>query len=120
VLVEFKNVRQEPGKGPRRWFEGSLYELVVWYRPDAVTIDGFQIIYQRDQQERALTWRAGEGFRHGRVDAGTESPLKNLTPIVLPNGSIPWPEVLGEFDTHAATLEPALRDFVRARLEARC
>ena len=119
MLVEFKNVRQEPGKGSRRWFEGNHYELVVWYQPDAVTIDGFQIIYHHEQKERALTWRAGEGFQHGRVDDGTGSPLKNLTPIVLPNGSVPWTEVLREFDENGSALEAGLRDFVRARLEAR-
>ena len=118
MLVEFKNVRQELGKGLRRWFEGEHYELVVWYQPDAVTIDGFQIIYYHEQKERALTWRAAEGFRHGRVDDGTGSPLKNLTPIVLPNGSIPWPLVRREFDENCAALEPGLREFVRARLEA--
>jgi len=118
VLVEFKNVRQESGKGLRRWFEGGLYELVVWYRPDG-SVEGFQILYRQEQNERALTWRETEGFKHSRVDNGTGSPLKNLTPILLPNGSIPWPHVLQEFDDNSATLEPELRTFVRQRLEAR-
>ena len=117
MLVEYKNVRQEPGKGQRRWFEGGLYELVVWYRPDR-TVEGFQILYRGEQNERALTWREGEGFQHSRVDDGTESPLKNLTPILLPNGSIPWDRVRKEFDENCATLEPELRAFVRQRLEA--
>jgi hypothetical protein len=118
VLVEFKNVRQEPGKGLRRWFEDNLYELVVWYRPEGSVL-GFQIHYHLKQSERALTWREGEGFTHSRVDSGTGSPLKNLVPILLPNGSIRWGEVLREFDESSATLEPDLRSFVRQRLEAR-
>jgi hypothetical protein len=118
VLVEYKNVRQEPGCGPRRWFEGESFELVVWYRPDG-PVEGFQILYHHRGRERALTWREGVGFSHSRVDNGTGSPLKNLTPILLPNGSIPWEEVLTEFDVSSGSLEPALRTLVRRRLEAR-
>jgi hypothetical protein len=118
VLVEYKNVRQVPGQGLRRWFEGHLYELVVWYGPDEKTVEGFQILYRLNSQERALTWREGEGFDHAQVDSGTPSPFKNLTPILLPNGSIPWPQVLREFAEGSAALEPELRDFVRRRLEA--
>jgi hypothetical protein len=118
VLVEYRKVRQVPGQGLRRWFEGHLYELVVWYRPDEKTVAGFQILYRLNGRERALTWREGEGFDHAQVDSGTQSPLKNLTPILLPDGSIPWPRVLQEFDEGSGALEPELRDFVRRRLEA--
>ncbi len=119
MLVEYKNVRQEPGKGLRRWFEGNLYELVVWYRPDR-TVEGFQILYRLNIAERALTWRVDAGFRHSRVDDGTGSPFKNLSPLLLPNGEIPWPQVLRDFDASSGSLEPELRGFVRQRLEERC
>jgi hypothetical protein len=56
---------------------------------------------------------------HSLVDNGPESPLKNLAPILLPNGSIPWADVVGEFDGNSAALEADLRAFVRHRLEAR-
>jgi hypothetical protein len=118
MLVEYPNVRQEPGQGRRRWFDGGHYELVVWYRPDG-RFAGFQILYRLEQVEHALTWRENGGFQHTRVDSGTNSPLKNLTPILLANGSIPWPQVLREFDENGAALEPELRTFVRERLEAR-
>ncbi len=118
VLVEYKNVRQVPGQGLRRWFEGNLSELVVWYRPDAKTVEGFQILYRTQGLERALTWREGEGFDHSQVDSGTSSPFKNLTPILLPNGTIPWPRILADFAADSAALEPELRAFVQRRLEA--
>ncbi len=118
MLVEYKNARQVPGQGLRRWFEGHLHELVVWYRPDEKTIEGFQILYRLNGKARALTWREGEGFEHAQVDSGTQSPFKNMTPIPLPSGSIPWPQVLREFDDGSGALEPELRAFVRQRLEA--
>jgi len=107
-----------PGQGLRRWFEGEHSELVVWYQPDAKTVEGFQILYQLQGRERALTWREGEGFEHSQVESDSGSPFKNLTPILLPNGTIPWPQVLAEFAEDSAALEPELRDFVRRRLEA--
>jgi hypothetical protein len=116
--MEFKKVRQEPGRGLRRWFQDNLYNLVVWYRPDG-SLDGFQIHYHSGQEQRALTWRGGGGFTHSLVDNGSGSPMKNLAPILLPNGGIPWPEVLSEFDGSSATLEPDLRALIRQRLEAR-
>jgi hypothetical protein len=117
VLEEFKNVRQEPGRR-RRWFQGNLCELVVWYRTDG-PVEGFQIHYYSGNEQRALTWRAGEGFTHSLVDNGSGSPLKNVAPILLPNGGIPWAEVIGEFDGGSTTLEADLRAFVLQRLEAR-
>lgn len=118
MLVEFDNVRQEPGAGRRRWFDGGAYSLMVWYRPDGAR-SGFQVVYQAGPEEHALTWREGEGFRHSRVDTGTASPLKNLTPILLPHGTIPWARMLEEFDQQSANLDPDLRAWVRGRLEAR-
>jgi hypothetical protein len=118
VLVEYKAVKQETGRGSRRWFEDERYELVVWYLPDG-TVEGFQILYHGKVAERALTWRKAEGFSHSRIDSGTESPMKNLAPILLPVGRIPWAQVVREFDESSAELEPGLREFVRQRLEAR-
>ncbi len=118
MLIEYKGVKQEAGKGSRRWFEDESYELVVWYMPDG-TVEGFQILYYGKVAERALTWRRGEGFAHSRIDNGTESPMKNLAPILLPNGKVPWPQVVREFDESSSGLEPDLREFIRQRLEAR-
>jgi hypothetical protein len=118
VLVEYKGVKQEAGGGSRRWFEDQSYELVVWYLPDG-SVEGFQILYYGKVAERALTWRSGEGFIHSRIDNGTDFPMKNLAPILLPNGNIPWPQVVREFEESSADLEPGLREFVKQRLDAR-
>jgi hypothetical protein len=118
VLVEYKGVKQESGGGSRRWFEDQSYELVVWYLADG-SVEGFQILYFGKVAERALTWRKGEGFTHCRIDNGTESPMKNLAPVLLPIGKIPWTQVVREFEESSEDLEPELREFVKQRLEAR-
>ena len=92
-------------------------ELIVWY--DATgRMSGFQICYViPGQKERALTWRPGGGFSHALVDTGDSRPDKNLTPILVPDGAVPWAMLAREFGLRGADLEPALRDRVTGLLQ---
>jgi hypothetical protein len=115
VLREIKNVKQEHGAGARRWFESDGLELVVWLdRRGGVT--GFQICYDLGRGERALTWRGRSGFVHSVVDAGDDTPLKNKSPVLLPDGDVPWPELVRRFDESSVSLEPVLRQLVHGKL----
>ena len=114
-MREIKNVRQERLPGRRRWFESDALELVVWLNPRE-QLTGFQLCYDRGGTERALTWRAIGGFAHDTVDQGNASALKNCTPILRPDGVIPWQRLIQLFDQCSANLEPELRAFVLAKL----
>jgi hypothetical protein len=118
VLTEIRNVKQERGAGRRRWFESEGLDLVVWLNAaDAPT--GFQLCYDVGRGERALTWRSGGGFTHSTVDEGDATPLKNETPILVPDGATPWEGVTKLFAARSGSLEPALRELVLARLAAK-
>jgi hypothetical protein len=52
------------------------------------------------------------------VDGGDDSPLKNLTPVLQPDGRVPWPELIARFEDRGGALEPELRQLVRDRLAA--
>lgn len=117
VLREIKNVRQEYGAGPRRWFESDGLELVVWFSPGGA-VEGFQLCYDFGQGEHALTWRAGSGFTHCEIDAGEATPFKNETPVLTPKGTAPWMELVRGFDRRSAALDADLRAFVREKLIA--
>ncbi|MBI2510908.1 MAG: hypothetical protein HYV96_02925 [Opitutae bacterium] len=119
VLAEFKQVKQEASGGRRRWFEDEAMELIVWYRGDGA-VDGFQLCYPgADRRERALTWRTVGGFSHALVDSGDTRPDKNLTPVLTPDGVVPWAKIETEFGARAAELEPELREFVAGHLRRR-
>ena len=118
VFTEIRNVRQEEGAGSRRWFESDGFDLVVWHEADG-TLTGFQLCYDFGQGERALTWRPNAGFAHSVVDQGDASPLKNLTPVLTPDGAVPWAEIAARFAEQSATLEAGLRQLISARLAAR-
>lgn len=114
MLSEFIGVRQEEVGLRRRWFEDDGMELVVWY--DATgAVDGFQILYDRDDSEHALTWRTAGGFVHSRVDQG-DNLFSKRSPILVLNGAVPWARVHAEFTARSSALEPPLREFVLAQL----
>ena len=115
VLHEIKNVKQERGAGRRRWFESDGFDLVVWLdRADRIT--GFQICYDLGHGEHALTWRAGTGFAHSTIDTGDDSPFVNRTPVLEPDGNVPWSEIAHVFDDRSQSLDPVLRQLVHDRL----
>jgi hypothetical protein len=118
VLKEIRNVRQEPGAGRRRWFESDGFELVVWQN-QAGAWEGFQVCYNLGQGEHALTWRPGVGFAHSVVDGGDDTPFANQTPILVPDGAVPWAEIGRLFGERALGIDAELRELVRTRLADR-
>ena len=118
MLHEIKNVRQESGAGRRRWFESEGLELVVWLdHVDGVA--GFQLCYDLGHGDHALTWRAGTGFAHSSIDTGDESPFVNRTPILQPDGNVPWADLEQLFDARSERLDPTLRQIVHDKLVER-
>ena len=60
-------------------------------------IHGFQICYQFGPgRDRALTWRRGQGFAHDSIDEVDERTNKNQTPILIPDGQVPWERIMAE------------------------
>jgi len=117
MLTEFRQVKQEPG-GRRRWFESDGLELIVWYGA-AGGIGGFQLCYGSGAgAEHALTWRCGAGFCHHVVDTGDDQPHRNETPVLLPDGAVPWKNLTALFVARSHTLDPDLRELILHRLAA--
>jgi hypothetical protein len=118
MLQEFTGVRQEKRPGRRRWFEADGLALVVWF--DAANeIEGYQICYDFGSGGHALTWRPRAGFAHNGVDDGEGQPLRNATPILVPDGEVPWAELTERFAKHVGSLEPQLRDLIERTLAER-
>lgn len=103
---------QHPG---RRWFSDDYFDLIVWYDVQG-EIAGMQLCYDKQGHERALTWTRDGGVKHERVDTGEPSPVKNMAPILVPDGVVPFCELLTQFRARSGSLEPALVNAVLARL----
>ncbi len=117
MLQEFKKVSQpQETPGYRRWFSDAEMELIVWHSPDGV-VRGFQLCYDRDGRERAFTWHVDAGMAHTAVDDGEGTPLRNDSPILVPDGAPRTDRVLVQFKERAADLEPELVALVTEKLE---
>lgn len=105
-----KEVQNTTGAN-RRWFSDDYFDLIVWYA-EGKRINGFQLCYDRSRHEHALTWREGAGISHHRIDSGESSPLKNMSPVLLPDGAIPFESLLQKFQEHAGTIDSEITEIV--------
>ncbi len=116
VLTELRNVRQRPEGLRRRWFHSKDEDLIVWYSRTGA-IAGFQLCYDCNFRERALTWKAGKGFTHERVDDGEGDGLAHKrTPILVPDGALDTHALRARFDAIARRLPREVATFVHEKL----
>jgi hypothetical protein len=116
MLSEIRNPRQVPGEGFRRWFTDEYFDLIVWYDA-ARRLIGFQLCYDKDDHERALTWTAVSGFQHNRIDDGEIPGHSKMTPIIVADGSFNARPVAERFREASAAIEPGIAAFVSETLE---
>src|SRR5690349_20467568 len=116
MLRELSNVRQIEGRQKRRWFQSSAEDLIVWYDGDG-RISGFQLCYDRNRNERAVTWLSGRGYSHDRVDADARRGLKYAqTPILVADGAFDAPAMTSRFLDIAVSVPDDVRQFVVTKL----
>jgi hypothetical protein len=116
LLYEIANVRQICGEPTRRWFASLGHDLIVWIANGDDPV-AFQLCYDKGWKERAITWRAGRGFDHARVDNGESIPggYKG-TPLLVPDGPFPKARVHDEFMTVAVRVPASIKSFVARRI----
>jgi hypothetical protein len=102
----------DPG---RRWFHDDYFDLILWYGEGRAIAEA-QLCYDIGRNERVLTWTTGSRASHFGIDSGEESPLKNRSPLLVPDGEIPFEELLRKFRERGAELDKDIRDLVERRL----
>ena len=111
MLKELKHVSQISGEPRRRWFADDFFDLIVWY-DDNNELSGFQLCYNRDKNERALTWRRHSTYTHHRVDDGETKPQRKATPILVADGTFDYKAVADRFNREGKNIERAVYKFV--------
>ncbi|GAB1481511.1 hypothetical protein MASR2M78_03260 [Treponema sp.] len=114
-MKEYTGVRQE-GDGFRRLFLSESLQLYVRYTEDRSSILGFQLVYFSGNEQKALTWRQGEGFTHAEVD-GWDSGRFNKTPLLVQDGIPDFDAIRSLFCAEVEGIDKDVADFVRAKLE---
>ena len=118
MLTEVHEVRQAAGEPLRRWFSDEEFDLIVWYE-DAGGVMGFQLCYRADDDEKALTWMAGRGFSHNRVDDGDSFWAHHkMTPILVADGTFDRDRVSTRFLAVAKEIDADVVRLVSKRLQS--
>lgn len=116
MLSEIQSVRQYPCEF-RRLFQDEYFDLYIWYQsPEQDEIIGFQLCYDKDYEEKALTWRKSTGFIHSFVDTGENSPKANRTPVLNHGGSFQSDRVIPLFQKHSLEIDAKIRNNVLEKL----
>jgi hypothetical protein len=116
MLSEVKNPRQIKNEGHRRWFTDSYFDLIVWYEQDGAALAGFQLCYDKEREERALTWRRGKGFDHKRIDDGEVTGRMKMTPVLVPDGTFDYSVIAERFRRESEKIDPEIRELVYEKL----
>jgi hypothetical protein len=116
MLQEMK-VKQVEGDLKRRWFADDYFDLIVWL-DDGGSIHGFQLCYDKQRDERAMTWTRDHGYAHNRIDSGEDLPTENRSPILVADGVFQKDDIGSRFEKSSEGLEPEIRDLVLEKVRA--
>lgn len=115
-LVELPGARPAPGAPRRRWFTSPQLDLIVW-GDEGRPIEAFQLCYGKPLQEYSLSWRAGVGYSHQKVDAGDREGLGHKsTPLLTATTPAPRDRLRRELADAGARLPANLLRFVDEKL----
>lgn len=117
MLREIGSARQDVPRGLRHWYQDDYFDLYVWQN-DSGAVTAFQLCYDRNRTEGAITWNSTSGFTHDRVDAGEHTPKHAMTPILRADGNPPYFRLYHRFVDAASELPPALRSCLVEHLRA--
>jgi hypothetical protein len=111
MLSEIRDARQIRGEGFRRWFTDDYFDLIVWY-DDEKALTGFQLCYDKQNRERALTWTREHGFQHNRIDAGEIPGHAKMTPVIVADGEFAAAPVATLFKRASASIDADIAQLV--------
>jgi len=118
MLSENKTVRQRYGDGYRRWFLDDYFDLIIWYDDSKRNLIGFQLCYEKLQNERAVTYKI-ENDRiirsHRYITSSLAVPPKKdaqMTAILKGDADRLNPEVIEKFLKEFGKLEEDLKLFI--------
>lgn len=116
MLKEDMQVRQIQGDPQRRWFSDEYFDLIVWFEPEG-GIWGFQLCYDRENKQRALTWTQANGYKHTGIDDGEHGwGSAKSSPVLTRDGNYDAPLVTAKFRNAAGELPFALISFILEKL----
>lgn len=115
MLKELQNPRQVTDELPRRWFSDEVMDLILWEKPDG-DVFGFQLCYDKDRVECAITWKQGMGYKHSVVDDGMRVGKYKATPILMAPRAFDKERVAMDFESRSEQLEDHVKALVLEKI----
>lgn len=115
MLKEEQSVKQDIKHLFRRWFHDEYLDLIIWFEK-ANQIFGFQLCYNKLDNEHSLTWTVEDGFKHNRIDDGEMTFRIKRTPVLVKDGQVPIQMIIQEFSTRSKNIDKLIVDFVLDKL----
>lgn len=116
MLKEIQDTRQIPGEPARRWFSAEEMDLIVWHEGD--NFAGFQLCYDKLQQEKALSWKPSSGLIHELVDSGeNRSGHYKATPILIKSADYDLPAIRQAFIQQSALIAEDVSQFILMHID---
>ena len=111
MLTEIKNIKQVTGEPVKRWFHSEQMDLFIWYENNQII--SFQLCYDKENKEKAISWHKDKGLQHQKVDDGENRPGHyKATPILVENGSYELSSIIEKFNKLSLNVIDDVRDFV--------
>ncbi len=117
MLEEIKDVKQYEAGKHRRWFHSQYFDLYTWEQTNGV-LEGFQLCYAKDSDQRALRWSEASGYRHEGVDSPEDKPGRAMSAIFVADGAFDHDAIAGKFAADAERIAPAITTFVLTKIRA--
>jgi hypothetical protein len=116
VLREIGYIKQTSGQPFRRWFNDELLDLFVW-EEEGGRITGFQLCFDKDTDERALTYSETDGYSLDNVHT-EESSLDMGSPVLRRDvEELPFPHLLALLTERGAGIDSRVVRYVKEKLE---
>ena len=119
MLTELSNTRQILGESDRRWFMSPAMDLIVWHDVTGKAT-GFQLCYDKESNEKAITWFSGSEPVHTAISTGEGLGMKHKeSPILVADGSPNYAYIQEQFLKQSEKLPSDVVELVVRTLSAR-
>lgn len=116
MLREIKTSKTIDNDLIKRWFNDHEMDLIVWANENG-DISKFQLCYDKNYSEHALTWNESTGFRHNKVDDGEgRSGRHKGTPILVSDGIINIEAIASKFIENSTNIDINILNFIHDKL----
>lgn len=116
-MKELTYIRQIDGDLKRRWFTSEDMDLIIWLNNDQ-SFAGFELCYNKRHKEHSLTFKAGRGYNHMKVDDGEQRPGRHKgTPVLVANGSFDVKNIYSLFANESRNLPAEVVNYVLQHIE---